>query len=151
MFGELVPKGGGDRIPLLKDHLVIGRRESCDIVLRFSNVSTNHCELELHQGYWFVTDLNSRNGTRVNGFRIHRKRIDPGDSLTFAKHVYQVEYSPKDLGATGIPPDDDIYDEIWSRSLLEGAGLNRKSRQVADGRVGRDSRGGGNRPDKPPR
>ena len=36
-FGTLVPKGGGDPIPLLKKNLLIGRRESCDIVLRFKN------------------------------------------------------------------------------------------------------------------
>ena len=141
ILGELVPKGGGDRIPLLKERLLIGRRENCDIVLRFANISTNHCELELHQGYWFVKDLNSRNGTRVNGFRVHHKRIDPGDSLTVARHVYHLEYSPRDLGADGIPPEDDIFDEIWSRSLLEGAGLNRKEKQIADGRVGRSQPG----------
>ena len=35
MYGELIPLGGGDPIPLLKKQLLIGRRESCDIVLRF--------------------------------------------------------------------------------------------------------------------
>ena len=45
MFGELIPVGGGDPIPLMKEQLVIGRREKCDIVLRFANVSGEHCEL----------------------------------------------------------------------------------------------------------
>jgi adenylate cyclase len=43
MYGELVPVGGGDNIPLLKPNLIVGRRESCDIVLRFANVSGQHC------------------------------------------------------------------------------------------------------------
>ena len=132
-----MPEGGGDTIPLLKDKLLVGRRENCDVVLRFSNVSTNHCELELHHGYWFVTDLGSRNGTRVNGFRVSRKRVDPGDRLRIAKHTYRLVYSPKDLGAEGVPPDEDIYNDILSKSLLEGAGLNRQERQFAAGRVGR--------------
>ena len=38
-YGLLIPEGGGDNIVLRKDRLVIGRRESCDIVLRFTNVS----------------------------------------------------------------------------------------------------------------
>ena len=137
MLGELVPAGGGDPIPLLKERLLVGRRESCDIVLRFANVSTNHCELELHQGYWFVKDLNSRNGTRVNGYRVNCKRVDPGDQLRIAKHGYRVDYSPTELGAVGLPPEEDMYDEIWSKSLLEGAGLDRKQSQEDDGRVGR--------------
>ena len=48
MYGELIPVGGGDPIPLLKKSLLIGRRESCDIVLRFSNVSAHHCQLTVN-------------------------------------------------------------------------------------------------------
>ncbi len=70
MYGELVPLGGGDPIPLLKKKLLVGRRESCDIVLRFPNVSAEHCWLTLNGGYWYVTDRNSRNGVKVKGSRI---------------------------------------------------------------------------------
>ena len=101
MLGELVPVGGGDPIPLLKRKLLVGRREGCDITLRFANVSAHHCQLSLEHGYWFVKDLNSRNGTKVNGTRVTRKRIDPGDSIGFAKHKYTMNYSPVDLGAAG--------------------------------------------------
>ena len=132
MYGELVPLGGGDPIPLLKKTLVIGRRESCDIVLRFANVSGRHCELTVDQGYWFVSDKGSRNGTKVNGVRIAamRKRIDPGDTLAVAKHKYEVRYSPvDDLGAVGPPPaEEEPIRDIMSRSLLERAGLRRRSR-----------------------
>ena len=61
MYGELVPIGGGDPIPLAKTTLVIGRRESCDIILRFANVSGNHCRMTVEQGYWYIQDLDSRN------------------------------------------------------------------------------------------
>src|SRR5690349_11165288 len=49
--GELVPVGGGDSIPLLRETLTIGRRDSCDIPLRFPNVSGIHCQLNFHDGY----------------------------------------------------------------------------------------------------
>lgn len=123
MFGELIPVGGGDPIPLLKKTLMIGRRESCDIVLRFSNVSAHHCELRLSGGYWYVKDLQSRNGVKVNGQKVIEKRIDPGDQLSVAKHVYDVQYSPVDLGAVGPPPVDEPAMEILGKSLLERAGL----------------------------
>ena len=125
MYGELVPLGGGDAIPLFKKALLLGRRESCDIVLRFSNVSAHHCELMLNGGYWYVKDLKSRNGTKVNGARVAEKRLDPGDVLAVAKHTYQVRYSPMDNGAVGPPPPDATEEDIFSRSLLERAGLER--------------------------
>ena len=130
MYGQLVPVGGGDPIPLLKQRLMIGRRESCDIVLRFANVSGQHCELIVDSGYWFVIDKSSRNGTKVNSVRVTsmRKRLDPGNTLSVAKHKYEIKYSPmEDLQATGPPPpDEEPIRDILSKSLLDRAGLNRR-------------------------
>ena len=50
MYGELQPLGGGDPIPLLKTELLVGRRESADIVLRFPTISGSHCELAVEDG-----------------------------------------------------------------------------------------------------
>ncbi len=123
MYGELFPMGGGDLIPLLKRSLLVGRRESCDIVLRFSNVSAHHCQLTVVAGYWHVRDLKSRNGVKVNGVRVVEKRIDPGDILSIAKHKYEVKYSPVELGAVGPPPPDTSEADTFGSSLLERAGL----------------------------
>jgi len=123
MYGELVPLGGGDPIPLLKRNLLVGRRESCDIVLRFSNVSAHHCQLTVTAGYWYVRDLNSRNGVKVNGSRVTEKRIDPGDVVSIAKHKYELKYSPVELGAVGPPPPDVVDADVFKKSLLERAGL----------------------------
>jgi adenylate cyclase len=123
MYGELIPVGGGDPVPLLKKSLLVGRRESCDIVLRFSNVSAHHCQLTVNGGYWYVRDLNSRNGVKVNGARVTEKRLDPGDLLSVAKHCYEVKYAPVDLGGVGPPPPDVPEAAIFGKSLLERAGL----------------------------
>lgn len=123
MYGELIPTGGGDPIPLRKKSLLVGRRESCDIVLRFPNVSAHHCQLTLLNGYWYVRDLQSRNGVKVNNLRVTEKRIDPGDTLAVAKHRFELHYSPADLGAVGPPPTDGDRNEIFQKSLLERAGL----------------------------
>ncbi|HEV2968757.1 MAG TPA: FHA domain-containing protein [Pirellulales bacterium] len=129
-LGELVPIGGGDPIPLLKRTLLVGRRESCDIVLRFPNVSTHHCQLTLIAGYWYVKDQASKNGVKVNGSRVTEKRLDPGDELAVAKHKYEINYSPIDLGAVGPPPAEDQQNEIFSKSLLERAGLTRPGKPL---------------------
>ena len=127
MFGQLIPLGGGDPIPLLKKSLLVGRRESCDIVLRFANVSAHHCQLLINGGYWYIKDMNSRNGTKVNGARVTEQRLDPGDTIGIAKHRYELKYSPIDLGAVGPPPDDQTPDQIMGQSLLERAGLSRRN------------------------
>lgn len=125
-LGELDPCGGGDPIPLLKPKLLIGRRSSCDITLRFPNVSSHHCELELINGYWRVQDLNSRNGTKVNGARHRSKWLMPGDTLAIAKHPYKIEYTPpKD-----VPPPED--EDPLAVGLLEKAGLVKPKRDRSD-------------------
>jgi len=120
MFGELVPQGGGDPIPLLQRKLVIGRRSSCDIVLIFPNISSQHCELELIDGYWQVRDLQSRNGVKVNGERVNTRFLRPGDDLAIAKNHYRVQFEPADDAPP--PPEEDPF----SMSLMEKAGLEKK-------------------------
>jgi adenylate cyclase len=130
MYGELIPVGGGDPIPLLKMRLLVGRRESCDIVLRFANVSAHHCELFISQGYWHIKDLGSTNGVKVNGVRTPEHVIEPNDTVRISKHEYTLRYDPKALGAVGPPPVSELeqkkQDEIFGKSLLERAGLARR-------------------------
>jgi pSer/pThr/pTyr-binding forkhead associated (FHA) protein len=129
MLGELLPVGGGDPIPLLKPLLTVGRRESSDIVLRFPNVSGNHCELELIEGYWHVRDLDSRNGTKVNGERVKKHRLDPADKLSIARHAFEIHYDPATLGAVKPAWAGSDRGDIFAKSLLEAAGLESRSRK----------------------
>lgn len=127
-FGTLEPSSGGDTIPLLNERVTIGRRDSCEICLKFPNVSGQHCRMTLENGYWFVRDLDSRNGTKVDGHRVYRKRLDPGAVLAVAKHEYTIQYDPQQLGAMGPPPpDEDQITGMMRRSLMERAGMNRRS------------------------
>lgn len=143
-YGELVPLGGGDPIPLLKPALVVGRRESADIVLRFPNVSGQHCELTVVDGYWTVKDLGSSNGTKVNGSRITEQRLEPGDTLSIAKHEFEITYEPVRLGATAAPPEESPKAGLFSRSLLEAAGL--ESRRSAEHRAAAERPAAANQP-----
>jgi adenylate cyclase len=121
--GELVPIGGGDPIPLERDHMVIGRRESCDVYLPFANVSGRHCELVFNEGYWFVRDLGSTNGIKVNGQRIQKKILRPGDEVAIAKRRFVINYKIS-VGQRAL---EEIEEDI-SQSLLEKAGLERPKR-----------------------
>ena len=123
MLGQLIPCGGGDPIPLLKPRLLVGRRNNCDIVLAFPNISSQHCELELINGYWQVRDLNSANGVKVNGQRQDAKFLAPGDELTIAKFRYTIEYEAQ---GDAPPPSEAADENPFGMSLLEKAGLTRK-------------------------
>ena len=133
MYGTLIPIGGGDPIPLpspkAKKQLLIGRRESCDIVLRFANVSAHHCQLFIDSGYWYVRDMQSSNGVKINDKKMEKgstHRLDPDDIIAVAKHKYRIDYDPVELGAVGPPPADNLSQEIMGESLLARAGLDHR-------------------------
>jgi len=124
-LGKLTPQGGGELIPLLLERLVVGRHRDCDIHLNFSNISGRHCELEFRDGFWQVTDLGSRNGTRVNGQHISTAVLMPGDILRVAKLRYEIDYKPEG----DVPPPEE---NPFAKSLLEKAGLQRSLERDPD-------------------
>ena len=131
--GQLVPVGGGDTIPLLRTRLTLGRRESCDVCLRFPNVSGQHCELQFNDGVWHIRDLNSTNGVKVNGDRTLRRPLRPGDEIDIAKHKYIIQYQL----AAGTRMEDVFEaeeDNVFGQSLLEKAGLEKPKRPGPSGR-----------------
>jgi pSer/pThr/pTyr-binding forkhead associated (FHA) protein/uncharacterized RDD family membrane protein YckC len=62
---------GDKEIALSPGIAKIGRAPSSDILLEDRRVSSNHAQIELYENKLFLKDLNSRNGTYVNGRRIH--------------------------------------------------------------------------------
>jgi pSer/pThr/pTyr-binding forkhead associated (FHA) protein len=120
---ELVPVGGGDAIPLVRPRLTVGRRESCDICLRFPNISGQHCELELHEGVWFIRDLNSTNGTKVNGQPVTKRMLQPGDEVGIGPRRFTIRYQ---LPEGHQSFQNFLEEEDLSVPLLEKAGLMKK-------------------------
>ncbi len=124
--GEIVPTGGGDVIPLPRSPLVLGRRESCDICLDFPNISGRHCELFFQNGFWFIRDLNSKNGLKVNGDRLPpggKRGLHPGDTISIGKRDYKIEYTPTDRMSRLAEMEEEDEEDILSVPLLEKAGL----------------------------
>ena len=132
-FGELVPIGGGDAIPLVREVMTIGRRESCDICLKFQNISGTHCELALKDGVWHLRDLNSTNGVKVNGERTLQRPLRPGDEIGIAGRKYLIQYQLN--ASTRI---DAIFNEqadnVFGQSLMEKAGLEKPKSPPKPGR-----------------
>lgn len=66
---------GGD------DELLIGRNPNCDIVLSGPAVSRQHARLIFRDGGWILQDLDSTNGTLVNGALVRQCTLEPGDRV----------------------------------------------------------------------
>jgi adenylate cyclase len=127
-MGELIPRGGGDAIPLLRPTLKVGRRESSDICLRFPNISGTHCELTYRDGYWVIRDLNSTNGIKVNGQRLRFRPLRPGDLVTIGKRDYTIQYELVGVGLKALEAVLTESEDMLNQSLMEKAGLTKASR-----------------------
>ena len=64
------------------EELLVGRHDACDVMVGHPSVSRRHARLSFRDGHWVLRDLDSTNGTRVNGKRVVRCRLEPGDRLS---------------------------------------------------------------------
>ncbi len=91
----VVRHGGadGERIPLPPDGPgIIGRSRDSAVVLTDASVSRQHARVFLRDGAWWVEDLKSKNGTKVNGRRIEgAERLKAGDVLSLGN--FQIIFS----------------------------------------------------------
>ncbi len=75
----------GLEVPVDRDWLVIGRGRSADLVIAEPTISRSHAALGYDGDGFFVQDLGSTNGTRVNGNREPQMRLASGDELQLGK------------------------------------------------------------------
>ncbi len=83
--------GAGRAYPLEGPSVVIGRARSCDIVVSDPGASRRHAEIALDEGKFYITDLDSTNGTYVNGKRIARHPLAHGDLLAIGRTTARFE------------------------------------------------------------
>lgn len=78
-----VRHGGLERVLRTeRDTITIGRASSCVVVVSDPGLSRTHCQLERTGSRLFVRDLNSRNGTFIDGDRIVKSVLRPGEEIT---------------------------------------------------------------------
>jgi predicted component of type VI protein secretion system len=101
----------------LKLPTVIGRSSDATLKIKSSRISRNHCEIDQFEGELTVRDLESSNGTYVNGHRIAEVTyLSPGDELRIGPLTLRAEYEvakppeftesaqPEPMVATGSLP-----------------------------------------------
>lgn len=91
-FGSLVD-ADGRRYELGDQRFVVGRLPECDIQLIDPNVSRRHAELRPIEGGWVLIDLESMNGSAVNGRPVREQRLAEGDLIEIGDHALRFEAS----------------------------------------------------------
>ena len=72
------------------DSITIGRRDTNDIVISNSAVSGVHCRITFEDGKVYLTDLDSTNGTLVNGEPVVNTEINSGDLIILGQNQYRL-------------------------------------------------------------
>ncbi|MEM8960778.1 MAG: FHA domain-containing protein [Acidobacteriota bacterium] len=94
-----------ERFPLIDHAVRIGRSQAADLRVPIRTVSRLHAAIRPHrEGGWAIIDLESANGTFVNGDRISEKRLDPGDEIKLGAIGFVIEE------VRGAAPADEISD-----------------------------------------
>jgi hypothetical protein len=80
----------------------IGREWACDLSIGHPTVSRWHADLRPADGGWWLADLGSLNGTRLNGWRITgRVLVRPGDAVSFGTASFVITEAPGGRPAPG--------------------------------------------------
>lgn len=88
--------------------MVFGRSSNCDIVISDAHMSRRHAEINLKGGVLRIVDLQSSNGTAVNGQNVGEQVLKPGDKISF-DHLTFLVAGP--VGAATVLEEDDDEDE----------------------------------------
>ena len=89
MLAQLLPVNGGPPVTLRRSVTLVGRSPRlCDLPLDNKSVSKMHCILVKTDGLVYMRDLGSTNGTRVNGQRVLRGALLPGDQISFSGSAF---------------------------------------------------------------
>jgi pSer/pThr/pTyr-binding forkhead associated (FHA) protein len=128
----LLKKNGSHKFfPLPSSVTVIGRRHSCDLCIPLTSVSRRHCQLNYDDGVLKIRDLDSRNGTYLNGKRIDEAVIQAGDSIKIGPltFVLRIDGQPQtiaepDLAARSSSRQDAAMEDIVDEQLDNSAELD---------------------------
>src|SRR5436190_11614250 len=85
---------GVPRLNDLKGDLSIGRTEGNDIVLNHPSVSRKHAKFEIRGEQWWIVDLKSTNGVKVNGNLVAESQVEAGDKISVGSVQLELKALP---------------------------------------------------------
>jgi pSer/pThr/pTyr-binding forkhead associated (FHA) protein len=99
MKAELVPENGDPPIPIVRDVTVVGRHESCDVVIQAVGLSKRHCVIVKTDGLLVIRDLATTNGTKVKGQRVRWAALLPEDRISLAGYKIRIYLGSDEMPA----------------------------------------------------
>jgi DNA-binding NtrC family response regulator len=110
-----------------RDELVLGRDADCDVTLDAPLISRQHARLRRTGSSWFIEDLDSRNGTNLNGEAIKQAAITKGDVLRIGAWIGMVlAFGPSEEPRYELL-DEDLFGGPDLKSLLGQVDVAAKS------------------------
>ncbi|MBW1807933.1 MAG: sigma 54-interacting transcriptional regulator [Deltaproteobacteria bacterium] len=94
----------------------LGLEPTNDVVVKDSFISAFHCRFYKKSGAWFIVDLDSTNGTKVNGVRIGEAQLSAGAVVTLGKFELRVELDIDQTapgGFHGILSEDPVMEPVF--------------------------------------
>src|SRR5437764_7870292 len=85
---------GVPRLSDLKGDLSVGRTEGNDIVLNHPSVSRKHAKFEIRGDQWWIVDLKSTNGVKVNGNLVSESEVSDGDKISVGSVPLELKALP---------------------------------------------------------
>lgn len=111
--GEVFPLG---------DSVVLGRHPDCDIVLDAGAVSRQHARLTREGSDYYIEDLQSRNGTFLNGVRVEgRQKLADNDQLRICDLIFSFHSGAPELAASSADQTTDSVQVVDDDQQVSGS------------------------------
>ncbi|MDA8020040.1 MAG: ATP-binding protein [Thermoanaerobaculia bacterium] len=111
------------RVPWNGERLVIGRRSDADIRVNEPTMSGLHAEILPTDDGLRLRDLNSLNGTQLNGMRVNDSAVGPGDQIQIGRARIVISHVGQAPVPMPVPPrgqvkpkeggQDSVFTEAW--------------------------------------
>lgn len=94
------PKAG-EKFELRNGENLVGRAPQCNICINTPGLSKEHAVITVNENGVFIRDLNSTNGTFVNGIKVHKQKLRQSDKVTLFDTI--LGFEPKMSKAVSVP------------------------------------------------
>ncbi|HZZ41999.1 MAG TPA: ATPase, T2SS/T4P/T4SS family [Tepidisphaeraceae bacterium] len=121
---EIVAREGTRKLPLSDEAVTIGRHQDNVLVIEDGEASRFHCVIEKVPEGWRVRDLDSRNGTKLNGQMMKSAIMLPGDHVTVGAVTMRI-----------------VGERVVSKKVPAAVGAMARGKNEEHERIGRDQGG----------